>query len=131
MKPILHIINNPDDAQAIDTVRIQGKDNAYGVAAVFTGGVPSVLPPMPDVRVCVLREEESLNETQMSETLTKGHENQRDKNVPPILNIGMDRRGFLTPPERLSGEPINMGVETIGYEDLINLIFSVETISVW
>ncbi|MBI5192787.1 MAG: hypothetical protein HZA08_05015 [Nitrospirae bacterium] len=30
--------------------------------------------------------------------LTKGDEDQRDKNVPPIL-IKMDRRGFLTPPE--------------------------------
>ncbi|MBI5191818.1 MAG: hypothetical protein HZA08_00055 [Nitrospirae bacterium] len=29
---------------------------------------------------------------------TKGNENQRDKNVPPIL-IDMDRRGFLTPQE--------------------------------
>ncbi|MBI5193960.1 MAG: hypothetical protein HZA08_11035 [Nitrospirae bacterium] len=33
---------------------------------------------------------------------TKGHENQRDKNVPPIL-IDMDRRGFLTPPEGIFG----------------------------
>ncbi|MBI5192991.1 MAG: hypothetical protein HZA08_06065 [Nitrospirae bacterium] len=25
-------------------------------------------------------------------------ENRRDKNVPPILNLFMDRRGFPTPP---------------------------------
>ncbi|MBI5193609.1 MAG: hypothetical protein HZA08_09245 [Nitrospirae bacterium] len=31
-------------------------------------------------------------------------ENQRDKKTPPILNLGMDRRGFLTPPEELSYE---------------------------
>ncbi|MBI5192089.1 MAG: hypothetical protein HZA08_01460 [Nitrospirae bacterium] len=29
--------------------------------------------------------------------------NQRDKNVPPILNLCVDRRGFLTPPERIFG----------------------------
>ncbi|MBI5192052.1 MAG: hypothetical protein HZA08_01265 [Nitrospirae bacterium] len=34
---------------------------------------------------------------------TNGNENQRDKNVPPIL-IDMDRRGFLTPPEGFSSE---------------------------
>ncbi|MBI5194276.1 MAG: hypothetical protein HZA08_12670 [Nitrospirae bacterium] len=34
----------------------------------------------------------------MNRGFTNGHENQRDKNVPPIL-IEMDRRGFLTPPE--------------------------------
>ncbi|MBI5193771.1 MAG: hypothetical protein HZA08_10075 [Nitrospirae bacterium] len=32
---------------------------------------------------------------------TKGNENQRDKNVPPILKQCVDRRGFLTPPERM------------------------------
>ncbi|MBI5192083.1 MAG: hypothetical protein HZA08_01425 [Nitrospirae bacterium] len=31
-------------------------------------------------------------------------ENQQDKNGPPILNIGMDRRGFLTPPDGFSSE---------------------------
>ncbi|MBI5194496.1 MAG: DNA polymerase I [Nitrospirae bacterium] len=44
------------------------------------------------------------DETSMSVSLTEGHENQRDKNVPPILNSGMDRRGFLTPPEGFSSE---------------------------
>ncbi|MBI5192478.1 MAG: hypothetical protein HZA08_03420 [Nitrospirae bacterium] len=38
----------------------------------------------------------------MSEALTKGHENQWDKNVPPIL-VDRDRRGFLTPPEGIFG----------------------------
>ncbi|MBI5193004.1 MAG: hypothetical protein HZA08_06130 [Nitrospirae bacterium] len=46
--------------------------------------------------------------------LTKGHENEWDKNVPPILiemdrrvspNLHMDRRGFLTPPEGFTDEP--------------------------
>ncbi|MBI5192542.1 MAG: hypothetical protein HZA08_03745 [Nitrospirae bacterium] len=37
---------------------------------------------------------------------TKGHENQRDKKVPPIL-IEMNRRDFLVPPERFSGEPFD------------------------
>ncbi|MBI5193359.1 MAG: hypothetical protein HZA08_07975 [Nitrospirae bacterium] len=35
---------------------------------------------------------------------TKGHENQWDKNVPPIHIISLDRRGFLTPPEGFSIE---------------------------
>ncbi|MBI5192963.1 MAG: hypothetical protein HZA08_05915 [Nitrospirae bacterium] len=39
----------------------------------------------------------------MSLWLTKGHENQRDRNVPPIL-IEMDRQGFPTPPEVFSVE---------------------------
>ncbi|MBI5193463.1 MAG: hypothetical protein HZA08_08500 [Nitrospirae bacterium] len=34
---------------------------------------------------------------------TKGHESQRDRNVPPIL-MEMDRRGFLTAPEVFSDE---------------------------
>ena len=52
----------------------------------------------------------------MSNMLTKDHENERDKNVPPIqagrmkwdknvlpiVDTYMDRRGFLTPPEGLS-----------------------------
>ncbi|MBI5191939.1 MAG: hypothetical protein HZA08_00675 [Nitrospirae bacterium] len=33
---------------------------------------------------------------------TKGHENQRDKKVPPIL-VERDRRGFPTPPEVIFG----------------------------
>ncbi|MBI5193574.1 MAG: bifunctional adenosylcobinamide kinase/adenosylcobinamide-phosphate guanylyltransferase [Nitrospirae bacterium] len=43
---------------------------------------------------------------------TKGHENQRDKNVPPIL-VEMDRRGFLTPPEVFSGEHIKTEIERL------------------
>ncbi|MBI5192504.1 MAG: L-aspartate oxidase [Nitrospirae bacterium] len=47
--------------------------------------------------------------------LSKGHKNQRDKNVPPILNLLFtdggpspfaDRRGFLTPPEKFSSETV-------------------------
>ncbi|MBI5192191.1 MAG: U32 family peptidase [Nitrospirae bacterium] len=49
----------------------------------------------------------------MNDSLTKGHENQWDKNVPPILGLFtdvepspfVDRRGFPTPPEGFSGEP--------------------------
>ncbi|MBI5194434.1 MAG: hypothetical protein HZA08_13490 [Nitrospirae bacterium] len=32
----------------------------------------------------------------MGELFTKGHEKQRDKNVPPILNLFLYSRGFLT-----------------------------------
>ncbi|MBI5194041.1 MAG: hypothetical protein HZA08_11470 [Nitrospirae bacterium] len=47
------------------------------------------------------------NETYTRGSLINGHENQRDKNVPPIHNLEMDRRGFLTPPEGFSGEKNN------------------------
>lgn len=98
MKPILHIINNPDDTQAIETIRIQGKDNAYGVAAVFTGEIPSGIPSMPDVRLCVLREDAGLK---------------------------------ISPPANPTGSGEGGKFEFIGYDDLLNLIFSVESITVW
>ena len=101
MKPILHIINNPDDAQAIETIRIQGKDSAYGVAAVFTAGVPSQLPSMPDVRIL---------------SLPLSSEGREYIENPPLCSRGGMGGSF---------------VEVIGYDDLLNLIFSVETISVW
>ncbi|MBI5192291.1 MAG: hypothetical protein HZA08_02480 [Nitrospirae bacterium] len=39
-----------------------------------------------------------------SQRLTKDVENEWDKNVPPILDIYLGRRGFLTPPELFSDE---------------------------
>ncbi|MBI5192199.1 MAG: NgoFVII family restriction endonuclease [Nitrospirae bacterium] len=39
-----------------------------------------------------------IDETSVSNKLTKDDENWRDKNVPPILHLFLDRRGFLTPP---------------------------------
>ncbi|MBI5193193.1 MAG: transglycosylase SLT domain-containing protein [Nitrospirae bacterium] len=65
------------------------------------------------------------NETSMSESLTKGQENQRDKNVPPILVetdrdrnvppilIEMDRRCFPTPPAVFSSESLQTYSSTI------------------
>ncbi|MBI5193306.1 MAG: VCBS repeat-containing protein [Nitrospirae bacterium] len=67
-------------------------------------------------RVTVMRKSDCGKEMSLNEPLTKGHEEQRDKNVPPILNLlftdrqsspfvdggsslFMDRRGFPTPPE--------------------------------
>ncbi|MBI5192078.1 MAG: PAS domain S-box protein [Nitrospirae bacterium] len=35
----------------------------------------------------------------MSGAVKKGNENEWDKNVPPILDTYLDRRGFLTPPQ--------------------------------
>ncbi len=45
-----------------------------------------------------------IQETDMSGALTKEDENERDKNVPPIVDTYVDRRGFLTPPEGFSDE---------------------------
>ncbi|MBI5193673.1 MAG: hypothetical protein HZA08_09570 [Nitrospirae bacterium] len=36
------------------------------------------------------------------------NENGWDKNVPPILDIGLDRRGFLTPPEGFADENVQL-----------------------
>ena len=109
MKPILHIINNPDDTQAIEIIKTQGNDNAYGVAAVFIGEAPSLLPSMPDVRICVLRKDD-------------GSEN--NPPIPPFSKGG----DYDLPPLEKGGQG---GFEVIGYDDLLNLIFSVESITVW
>ncbi|MDD5435097.1 MAG: hypothetical protein PH343_06685 [Nitrospira sp.] len=101
MKPILHIINNPDDTQAIDIIKTQGRDNAYGVAAVFIGEAPPQIPSAPDVRLCILRE---------------------DAAAPSPIPLPSGER------VRVRG---NGGFEVIGYDYLLNLIFSVESISVW
>ncbi|MBI5193493.1 MAG: valine--tRNA ligase [Nitrospirae bacterium] len=61
------------------------------------------IPPSQIVDVHLKIADKSL----MSGAITKGHENQRDKNVPPILNLGTDRRGFPTPPEGFSNEFLN------------------------
>ncbi|MBI5192156.1 MAG: uracil-DNA glycosylase [Nitrospirae bacterium] len=54
----------------------------------------------------------------MSGVLTKNNENEWDKNVPPILDISLDRRGFLTPPEVSSteqkAESLNTLLQKIG-----------------
>ncbi|MBI5194133.1 MAG: SDR family oxidoreductase [Nitrospirae bacterium] len=53
---------------------------------------------------CSKKAIEMMREPVMSEALTKDNENEWDKNVPPILDIYPDRRGFLTPPEEFSGK---------------------------
>ena len=93
MKPILHIVKNCNDAQAIRTIENQSRDNAYGVTAVFVQEGGSSPPLIPNARVCVLRGDNA------------------DKDSPP---------------EAVSGP-----IETIDYNDLLNLIFSVESIAVW
>ena len=55
--------------------------------------------------------------------VTKGHENERDKNVPPIVHTYgdtyMDRRGFLTPPEGFSDEI------KISFQSILSAVFSI------
>ena len=93
MKPILHIVKNRNDAQAIRIIENQSRDNAYGVTAVFVQEGTSSLPLIPNARVCVLRGDAA------------------DKDSPP----GAASRN----------------IEMIDYNDLLNLIFSVESIAVW
>lgn len=93
MKPILHIVKNCDDTQAIRIIEHQARDNAYGVIAVFVRNAASPPPLIPNARVCVVRE----------------------------ANTGKDN-----PPGAASGP-----IEFIEYDDLLNLIFSVESIAVW
>ncbi len=50
----------------------------------------------------------------------------------PLPQIGMTGGGQGEGELRVfSDEPIHKGFEIIGYDNLLNLIFSVETISVW
>ena len=91
MKPILHIINNANDSQAIEIISKQAKDNSYGVTAIFTQDTVSV-PYIPDVRICALSEDAG------------------DKNTQ---------------------SDIKSGIELINYEDMLKLIFSVESVTVW
>ncbi|HKZ71796.1 MAG TPA: hypothetical protein VJ187_02045 [Nitrospirota bacterium] len=57
MKPILHIVKNCNDAQAIRVIENQARDNAYGVTAVFVQEGTSSPPLIPNARVCILRGE--------------------------------------------------------------------------
>lgn len=91
VKPILHIVKNRDDKQAIEIIGNQARDNAYGVAVVFIQDAVSS-PPVADTRTCALAQDaKTLDNT------TK----------------------------------VNPGVELISYDDLLKLIFSVESITVW
>lgn len=91
MKPILHIVKSPDDSQAIEMIKNQAKDNAYGVAAVFMQGGMSA-PLIENVRTYFLVEDIE-NKTASPGTLP--------------------------------------AIELIDYKGLLNLIFSVESITVW
>jgi hypothetical protein len=93
LKPILHIVKNCDDTQAIRIIEHQARDNAYGVTAVFVRDAASLPPLIPNARVCVVREAIS---------------------------------GRDDPPGAASGP-----VEFIDFSDLLNLIFSVESVAVW
>lgn len=91
MKPILHIIRNSSDTQAIELIEQQSKDNAYGVTAVFTQEIAS-LPSIPNARICVLKEDVG------------------DKTIHTVSGNGID---------------------FISFKDLLNIIFSVESVTVW
>lgn len=91
MKPILHIIKNLNETQAIDIIEKQARNSAYDVAVVFMRDAVS-LPSMPGVRTCALIEES------------------KDENI---------------------SSEVTPGIELLSYDDLLNLIFSVESITVW
>ncbi len=93
MKPILHIVKNSNDRQAIEVIEKQANDNAYGVTVVFIQDAVSLPPiPNPNVRTYALVDD------------VKGK------------TISSD----VTP-----------STELIRFEDMLNLIFSVESITVW
>lgn len=91
MKPILHIVKNRNDKQAVEIISTQARDNAYGVAVVFIHDAVSS-PPVADARTCALAQD----------TKTSDNTNR-----------------------------VNPDVELISYDDLLTLIFSVESITVW
>ncbi|HZX48909.1 MAG TPA: hypothetical protein VFF47_06815 [Nitrospirota bacterium] len=91
MKPILHIVKNRNDKQALEIISTQAKDNAYGVAVVFIHDAVSS-PPVADVRTCALAQDPKTSD-----------------------NITW----------------INPEVELISCDDLLKLIFSVESITMW
>ena len=91
MKPILHIVKNTNDMQAIDIIKRQAMDNAYGVTVVFIHNIES-LPSISNARICVLRE--------------------------AILD---KTTSFNNTPE----------AELIDYTDMLNIVFSVESVTVW
>ncbi len=91
MKPILHIVKNRDDKQAVGIISTQARDNAYGVAVVFVQDAVST-PPVDGARSCALA-----------------------KDAKTLDNTGR----------------ADSGIELINYDDLLKLIFSVESITVW
>lgn len=91
MKPILHIVKNTNDMQAIDIIKRQAMDNAYGVTVVFIHNIGSI-PSISNARICVLREAIT--------NKTTSHVNTSD-------------------------------AELIDYTDILNMVFSVESVTVW
>lgn len=91
MKPILHIVKNYNDTQAIEIISKQSGDNSYGVTTIFIQDAVS-LPPIPNVKTCALIEDV------------------KDKPV---------------------STSINHEIELITFEEMLNLIFGVESITVW
>lgn len=65
------------------------------------------------------------DETSVSEALTKGHENERDKNVPPIVATNLDRRDFLIPPEAFSNEMIEEMISRISREFIEKVVMDI------
>jgi len=92
MKPILHIIKNPSDKQAIEIISNQAKDNAYGVVVALINNNAATLPPIPNARTCALIGEKT--------------------DLAASINVHPD-------------------TELISYDDLLKLIFSVESVTVW
>lgn len=91
MKPILHIVKNHSDREAIEIIGKQAMDNAYGVTVIFIEGV-APLPSVPNVRTCILRE---------------------------------DARG------KTVSHDVDPAIESISFEEMIDIVFSVESITVW
>ncbi|MBI5198269.1 MAG: hypothetical protein HZA19_06645 [Nitrospirae bacterium] len=56
MKPILHIVKDPQDTQALNVISRQARDNAYGVGVIFIQKAVT-LPAIPNARTCALQDD--------------------------------------------------------------------------
>jgi hypothetical protein len=87
MKPILHIVKDREDPQAMSVITRQAGDSAYGVSVILIQTAVT-LPPVPNTRTCALLDD-------------------------------------------LQGGFLSHGVEPIRYQEMLDLIFSSETVTVW
>jgi hypothetical protein len=56
MKPVLHIVKDPNDTAARAVIAHQSRDNAYGVCVILIQDAVG-LPHGPEARTCVLQED--------------------------------------------------------------------------
>ncbi|MBI5192100.1 MAG: DUF4388 domain-containing protein [Nitrospirae bacterium] len=100
---VFNLIDGQRDIRMIkQLVNLTEFDVFKNIAALKVAGLIEEITSTPPLNLLPQGEGElrsSSDESNMSGALTKVDENGWDKNVPPIHNISLDRRGFPTPPE--------------------------------